>query len=427
MRTFFILLFSFLVLVGVGSVGAAPRPEPLVEQVRKSIERSKDYLMRRPRDGHWDIEDAGNTGGPTCLVLLALLNAGVPPDDPVIERGLQWLRNHVKISPSSQTYVVGLETMVFCLAGKDGDRPRIQQNVNWLENAKVIKNGMLQGWTYTNQKGGMADNSNSQYAILGLHEAQNAGIPVHSQTWKEIGQLYMKSQVRDGWAYHTGMPQQTLTMTTAGLCGLLMASMDLNRDRDFTTREGHWSHCGVYKESENVAGAQKWLANHFPNLDQIGDMQHLFYCLYGLERAGRLTGLRFIGEHDWYRVGCQFLVRTQGADGSWHGKDIGESGTIIPTSFALLFLSKGRTPVLISKVPFDGVVGGQVFKAEEAPMTGTTIATVPVIWPTSAAGNCSRSSPWAGRSSIPAKRMCRTRMNWSRNCCSRRSSTSAAT
>jgi hypothetical protein len=78
-----------------------------------------------------------------------------------------------------------------------------------------------------------------------------------------------------------------------------------------------------------------------------------FYHLYGLERAGRLTGQRFFGEHDWFREGSKFLVRLQHPDGSWYNGDlIGgyDRWPIVSTSFALLFLSKGKTPVLMSKV-----------------------------------------------------------------------------
>ena len=75
-----------------------------------------------------------------------------------------------------------------------------------------------------------------------------------------------------------------------------------------------------------------------------------FYSLYGIERAGRLSGLRFLGDHDWYREGCAYLVRVQKEDGSWLEPRQRGGSKILCTSFALLFLSKGRTPVLVSKL-----------------------------------------------------------------------------
>ena len=72
------------------------------------------------------------------------------------------------------------------------------------------------------------------------------------------------------------------------------------------------------------------------------------YFLYGLERAGRLAGIRFFGQHDWYRLGAEELVHTQtGSAGS--GRGLTET-PVVATSFALLFLAKGRAPVLVNKL-----------------------------------------------------------------------------
>src|SRR5262249_31637251 len=75
----------------------------------------------------------------------------------------------------------------------------------------------------------------------------------------------------------------------------------------------------------------------------------------GVERAGRLTGQRYFGGHDWYEVGCRFLGDTQKADGSWSG-NAGRASfdhwPVVATSFSLLFLSQGRTPILISNMAY---------------------------------------------------------------------------
>ena len=72
------------------------------------------------------------------------------------------------------------------------------------------------------------------------------------------------------------------------------------------------------------------------------------YFLYGLERAGRLAGIRFFGRHDWYRLGAEELVRTQNRlSGFWRGVT---EQPVVATSFALLFLAKGRAPVLVNKL-----------------------------------------------------------------------------
>jgi hypothetical protein len=75
--------------------------------------------------------------------------------------------------------------------------------------------------------------------------------------------------------------------------------------------------------------------------------------LYGLERAGRLSGQRFFGDHDWYREGAEALIHDRGRDplaGKWTNSDATERDPVVSTSFVLLFLAKGRAPVLVNKL-----------------------------------------------------------------------------
>ena len=66
-----------------------------------------------------------------------------------------------------------------------------------------------------------------------------------------------------------------------------------------------------------------------------------------------MTSRRFIGGHDWYREGADFLVRQQAAsigEGYWIGPGHAENDPVIATSLAMLFLSKGRRPVVMAKL-----------------------------------------------------------------------------
>jgi hypothetical protein len=321
------------------------------QQVRRAIDRGVQYLRDVENGrGHWEV-NAGlalqQTGGWSALAMLALLNSGVKPDDPIIERGLKYLRG----LPPKHTYVVGLQTMVFAAAGHNEDRERIQRNVDWLIKSSVVRGNQFIGWSYGTDRGiaASSDNSNTQYALLGLHEGHLAGAKIDKKVWKEIQEFYASSQRQDGgWGYaffeNNG---STLTMSTAGLCGLLIAGMELNAGREIIGPDGSARNCGSYVDNPFVTKALRYIGTHFT----VEDRRAIYYNLYGIERAGRLTGQRLLGTHDWYREGCEYLVRQQNADGYWVSpRGHFDNWPVISTSFALLFLSKGRTPILISKL-----------------------------------------------------------------------------
>ena len=345
--------------------------EPLVDQVRRAIDQGVRYLKQNQnRNGAWNdkLGAFNHPGGPTCLALLALLNCGVPPNDPVIERGL----NHIRGLGSPTTYVRSLQTMVYAEAGLVEDKVRIQANVDHLIKIRVRdKQGLLKGWSYDypGPQGGGADNSNTQYALLGLHTGRLAGAKIDRAVWEEIREFYIRTQNDDGgWGYSPSAGgafannASTLTMTTAGLCGLLISGMELNDGRETILANGTATNCGIYKENEPAQRALSWIGSplHF----RFDMPQRTFYNIYGIERAGRLSGQRFFHTRDWYREGCQILSKLpdpmkretgnafSDPQGGWYWSERGtwDSWPVVSTSFALLFLSKGRTPVLVSKL-----------------------------------------------------------------------------
>ncbi len=326
---------------------AQPKNEPLVDQVKSSIDRGVQFLRTKQiASGSWEAEEAGYDGGRTSLALLALLNSGVPVNDPAVAKGLVYLRN----VNSDRTYVRALQTMALAEAKAD-DKKQILANVEWLLAARVYdENKKFLGWTYGKVPGGgfrSTDNSNTQYAVLGLWSAKQAGIALSEDVWREIRDYYLRSQFDDG--AHRYQPfskdDPQMTMTVAGLCGLLIAGLELNERREILQPDGTTRNCGVYLENPAVQKALAWVTKHY----NVESSPQTFYHLYGLERVGRLSGLRFFGPYDWYREGCAYLVRQQKANGSWKHPAAWDQWPIVSTSFALLFLSKGRTPVLVSK------------------------------------------------------------------------------
>src|SRR5262245_45943704 len=112
--------------------------EPLVEKVKRAIDKGVRFLREQEKGkGNWEerVGVAGlvQKGGVTALAVVALLEAGVPPDDPILDRRLKYLRS----LPPEKSYTVGLQTMAFSLAGHKQDRQRILQNVRWMEQTRL--------------------------------------------------------------------------------------------------------------------------------------------------------------------------------------------------------------------------------------------------------------------------------------------------
>jgi hypothetical protein len=330
------------------------------EDVKAAIERAVAFLKKEQnQNGSWS-DNSIYPGGVTALCTLALLNAGVPIDDPVMERAMKYLR----ALESDKVYVISLQTMVFCAAEPAKDAQLIARNVRLLEN-RQIKDGLTKGsWSYSAPTAAAGDNSNTQFALLALHEAERAGIAVDGRTWR-LAQAYWEScQNSDfSWGYQKrgqGEYPGTGSMTCAGIASLIIAGGRTSQG-DATVNGDTIECCGKKKDNEPIEKALAWLGRNFTvhdnpaTADQFG-RGWLLYYLYGVERIGRLTGQRFLvnprGEkHDWYREGTEMFVRRQDkTTGVWRGLNHFEQEPKIGTSLALLFLSKGRRPVLVGKL-----------------------------------------------------------------------------
>jgi len=190
------------------------------------------------------------------------------------------------------------------------------------------------------------DNSNSQYGLLGVWSAIDAevGIEIPIQYWALVNHHWERTQLPDGgWGYSPGAGpgegQTTLSMTCAGLAS------------EFVTHE--------YLEPVQLGDKpgripfsptiKKGLAWFEKGNNCITGAPGNGYALYGVERVGLASGFKFFGQHDWYRELASFIVKAQAADGSF----VGQWGLVPNTAYYLLFLSRGRHPLIMNKLRFD--------------------------------------------------------------------------
>jgi hypothetical protein len=302
----------------------APKAVPPDPKVKRAVQAGINYLRTQQlADGSWEVDMLSATfqGGWTSLALLALLNARVSTQDKMIQKGLAYLEK----LESKFTYVRALQTAVFAKADRKKYAELIQRKVDWLVKARVKEGNDLLGWTYTNEGRQLTDNSNTQYALLGLHAGQLAGAKVPKEIWKEIHEFYLRTQNGNGgFGYNRGNVDSSLTMTAAGLCGMLISGEQLKIGRAKLLKDP--------KVQKAVALIGKDFTAQLKT--------RVYYNLYGLARAGRLSGLKSFGNHDWYHEGCQLLVRQQGVKGEWPAQAHFDQWPVINTSYALLFLVK---------------------------------------------------------------------------------------
>lgn len=350
-----VLIAVFVVTASISLNIVSAQDELTPERINRAIDGAVAYLKREQApDGTWP-EASGGEAGATALCTLALLNAGVPVEDPAIQKALERLR-----IPQSNpwTYSTALRVMVFANATPERDRAIIEKHVRWLERTQITRPESLGGWGYPSA---YADNSNSQFAILALYEAERAGVKADIMTWRRAQTYWKAQQHRSGaWGYSALETQADHarsargSMTCAGIGSLTIIAGAVQKGN--ARVEGDDVLCCQDPDDTDdaIQRGLEWLTRNFritenPNFGE----QYRLYYLYGLERIGRLTARRFIGDHDWYREGADFLLRLKGDLNDHWGPLRGEQHPHVNTSLALLFLTKGRRPTLMAKLQYD--------------------------------------------------------------------------
>ncbi len=185
------------------------------------------------------------------------------------------------------------------------------------------------------------DNSNTQFAILGLLTAENHDVPMERTTALLDWRFRNSLTTSFGWNYQPKW-QTTPSMTAAALMGLalkhgLLLPNRRDRGRNVTVPEpliqrGFFTLDGMLEQY--LAGFQLGRAN----LDKLD-----LYCLWTIERVAVLYNLRTLGMLEWYPAGVQLLLPMQRDDGSWSpaGSNCLKEDAV-STSFALLFLKRSN-------------------------------------------------------------------------------------
>ena len=340
--------------------------------VKQAMSKGSDYLRRCQNDrGSVTVLGGVHSGehpiGLTALAVMAWINCDVPVKDPAVQKALNYLRTLPPQKPKG-VYETSLLIMALCAAEEyEIDLPHIRIHTRLLEETQEVRgiNSGLWGYDIRGRGAlGSPDRSNGQFALLALRDAAYAGVEVSRDTWQRAHDHWVDGQSNDGgWAYKAGEQNSIGSMTTAGLSTLAITTRMLQDDSDVDAR-GRPDCCSIPEPNNAVVRARQWMANNFSVFSNPRAANWHYYYLYGLERGGRLSNVRFFGQHDWYRLGARFLVEAQLPAGNWLSQSNAERDGVLNTSMALLFLSKGLSRVVVNKLDYTSPNGLSVEQGE---------------------------------------------------------------
>ncbi|MCE5277024.1 MAG: DUF4159 domain-containing protein [Planctomycetaceae bacterium] len=308
--------------------GAEPAAEFSDENVAKAIKSAIDFLYSAQNaDGSWPAHGQFKTG-PTAMATYALLSAGINPQEERLKKALEWL----KANDSTHTYDLGLRCYAWHLANNSTLGRYREQLMK--EAALLVASTATGSYGYTSDgKPAGGDHSNSQYGLLGVWAAAADGIDISPDYWNKVLKHWVGAQCDDGgWQYSGKAAVGKNTMTVAGIATLYIC-YDYSGLAD----------ANPGKRFDAIQKGLDWLDKNFaPGGDG--------YYNYGVERVGVAAGYKWFGEHDWYKEIASTLLRTQAPNGAWPGG----WGDVPNTSFGLLFLIRGRQPILFNKLQHGG-------------------------------------------------------------------------
>lgn len=331
------------------------------DEIDVAIAKGQKYVLRQQRPtGQWEKDATrvgtghdhknmqGDTfGGFTAVSTYALLACGAKPTDPQMAKAIDFLRKADVIG----IYALGLRSNVWQLIPVTAENgawlnAAIRKDRDLLINGINMKAGINQWfWEYGNGRGKRLDLSVSQYGVLGLWACQQAGAEVPVETWRMLDRHWRDIQFPDGaWAYDStptvatiGKGKTSASMTAAGVATLFIT-------QDYIYAE-KGSACNGNITNDNIEKGVAWMAENFGKADNL-------YSIYGVERIGVASGRKYFGTHDWFAEDADRLVKWQKPDGSWQPNFVGATPEVA-TSYALLFLSRGRAPVLVNKLDYN--------------------------------------------------------------------------
>ncbi len=354
-----IVLAVLCLAAGARGQTQAPRDE----EIARAIARGVIFLKAAQGDnGEWRYgEQPQHSLGMTALAGLALLENGIARDAREISKAREIVATQAR--ESNQTYDLALA--ILFLARCQQTRTRQDDSLIQLLGRRLAHGDHGGIWDYSvpiseeeatpespgsrrggrgraarinRNSGGAGDNSNTQFALLGLWAAGRHGFD-SDETLESIDGHFRSSQLRDGrWGYRNNM-QGSEAMSCAGLMGLAIAASRPSLAERQTARRGerHWLRiphsrrpCAPWARTPGGPGSIR--------TSTISGRSSV--CAWRLDcgRSMDLTGTP---------TAQRILLERQESDGGWPSD---RWGRLPSTALALLFLRKANLAFEIDRV-----------------------------------------------------------------------------
>ncbi len=355
-------------------------------RVRAAVARALEYL------------EGTNEGrlGAKALVGLTFTKAG-KKDHPKVTLAIKAIQASLTKGSAqfnADIYSTGISIMLLVAVDPSKYRFEIEQLVESLHRRQ--KDHGAWGYPPSNPNNGRTcDTSMTQYAVLGLWEAEDlAGIETPRLVWDRVARWLLLTQDPGGGVGYQGRPAETLgknvkqsgvkhSMTVAALGSLyivkdrvgiarLKKRVDDDTPAEFQPYESPEQRAARIKTridlrlfARALADGNRWMEDKY----RVGELtNYVHYSLYALERfeslreaqaAGRSEPTEKTDKSKWYNRAAIFLLKTQKADGSWES----QTGPIPDTCFASLCLM-GSTRATLARASIrryrgDTLIGGQ--------------------------------------------------------------------
>jgi hypothetical protein len=414
------ILFALPIAALTGPLAGADIEEEIGIATEKGIEfLKKEIGAKQVETGEHDDKQMGKI----ALETYALIVAGVGVEDPIVAKNLDSLsKMALDTTYCIACYLFALDAAISQLQADSAlaspsqkfrddpsvgahFRPRLEAAVNALVRIRQ-KNG---GWNYT-AGGTRYDNSNSQFAVLGLGVGLKRRVPIPREVWVEVAEHFIKCQAKDGPEVLTRLeyyPESEKGEGKQDSVKLVDKTDKAEKKKIKEEKEKKGSPTVVRKGKEKDTGEEKvqyfsrgwgyitgsenwnmtcgglssqilaekalkgqmpgdlgprlsksirdgygWLMSHW---SPSGGGGWAYYGLYSLEKVADLGDVKKFAVtpgdpqsgHDWFQEVRDIILREQRADGSWAGGN--KVQVRWNTAFAMLILNRATSLIVQSR------------------------------------------------------------------------------